>query len=220
VKIGVLGAGVMATALAGRFVEGGHDVMIGGRTPAKARAAAAALGARSGTLAEAAAFSDTLLLAVLYQGLDHTLSASGAYDGSIDGKVLIDCNNPVETERFTLVPYPEGSLAQHVAIRTGARVAKAFHLAEAGVWRVQTSYGGRPPVVPIAGDSLAKVRAAELVAAVGAVPVDVGGLEQASYLEATAAIVIRHLWGGADLSTTFQLVAADSPPHAVRPPTP
>lgn len=213
-KIGVLGAGVMSGVLTGHFVRAGHDVMIGGRTPEKARAAAAAHGARSGTLEDAAAFADTLLLAVLYQGLEYTLAESGAYDAAIDGKVVVDCNNPVEVENFSLVPYPEGSLARHLAVRTGARVVKAFNLAQAEVWRHPPTYGGGPPVVPIAGDTLAKERAAELVSAVGAVPVDVGGLEQAAYLEATAAIVIRYLWLGAEPSTTFRLTSADGPSSA------
>ena len=199
----------MAGVLTGHFVRAGHDVMIGGRTPAKAHAAAAVHGARGGTLQQAAAFSDTLLLAVLYQGLEYTLSESGAYDAAIDGKVLVDCNNPVEVENFSLVPYPEGSLACHLAVRTGARVVKAFNLAQADVWRHPPTYGGGPPVVPIAGDPLAKERAVELVSAVGAVAVDAGGLQQAAYLEAAAAIVIRYLWGGGEPSTTFQLAGAD-----------
>jgi len=209
-QVGILGAGRMAAALGGHFAGAGHEVMIGGREPQKAKALATELGLQGGgTLAEAAAFSDTLLLAVLYQGLEYTLETSGAYDGTLSGKVVLDCNNPVEIENFTLVRYPEGSLAEHVATRTGARVAKAFNLAQFDVWRTVPAYGGRAPVVPIAGDTLAKERAAELVDAVGATPLDVGGIAQASYLEATAAIVIRQLFGGADPSTTFQLIPAD-----------
>jgi predicted dinucleotide-binding enzyme len=208
-KIGILGAGHMCEALAPHFIAAGHDVMIGGRTPAKAESVARSLGVRSGSLRDAARFADTLLLAVLYQGLEHTLQSSGADAGALAGKVVIDCNNPVEVENFTLVAYPEGSLARHLAARTGAHVVKAFNLAQADVWRHVPSYGGHAPVIPVAGATEAKERAIALVRTIGADAVDVGGLDQAAYLEATAAIVIRQLWGGAEPTTTFQLVGAD-----------
>lgn len=149
------------------------------------------------------------MLAVLYQGLEYTLEASGAYRGTIHGKTLVDCCNPVETKLFTLVPYVEGSLAQHVATRTGAWVAKAFNLAQADIWRRPPTYGGRPLVVPIAGHEPARDAARLMVSAVGAASVDVGGIEHAAYLEATAALVIARLWGGDEASTTFQLTTAD-----------
>jgi predicted dinucleotide-binding enzyme len=209
-RIGILGAGYMGETLARHFVAAGHEVFVGGRTPEKAARVGEKLGVPSGTLAEAAGFADTLLLAVLYQGLEHTLDASGAYEGAIAGKVLIDCTNPVEVEGFTVLSYPEGSVAQHLEHRTGARIVKAFNLAQVDVWRRVPTYAGGAPVVPIAGDAEAKRRAAELVAAVGGLPADVGGVVQAGYLEAVAAIVIRQLSGGADATTTFQLISADS----------
>jgi predicted dinucleotide-binding enzyme len=200
----------MGETLGRRFVEAGHEVFIGGRSPAKAAEVGRRLGVASGGLAEAAAFSDTLLLAVLYQGLEETLARSGAPDGALAGKVLVDCTNPVETDGFTLVPYPEGSAAQHLATRTGAAVVKAFNLAATEVWARIPTYAGSGPVVPIAGADEAKARAIDLVAAVGGTAVDVGGLDQAGYLEAAAAIVIRQLFGGAEGTTTFQLLAADA----------
>src|SRR3712207_2992971 len=101
-KIGVLGAGRMAEALVPHWLEAGHDVLIGGRTVPKATALAKRLGARGGGMREAAAFADVVVLAVLHRGIDATLQAAGAQDGTLAGKPLLDCNNPVETERFTL----------------------------------------------------------------------------------------------------------------------
>jgi len=48
------------------------------------------------------AIAVVVLLAVLHGGIDATLRAAGAADGTLAGKPLLDCNNPVETERFTL----------------------------------------------------------------------------------------------------------------------
>src|SRR5687767_6941943 len=128
-KIGVLGAGHMAEALVPHWSAAGHEVMIGGRTPTKAQALADRLDVRAGSLRETAVFGDIVLLAVLYQGVDSTLAAAGAADGTLRGKVLVDCNNPVEVERFTLVGEPGVSLAQRLAAATGARVVKAFNQA-------------------------------------------------------------------------------------------
>lgn len=201
-KIGVLGAGRMAEALVPHWLKAGHDVMIGGRTVPKAIALAERLGARGGGLREAAEFSDLVVLAVLYPGVDVTLQEAGAEDGTLAGKPLLDCNNPVEIEGFTLT---EGSLAERVAARTGAHVVKALNLAHAEVWRQQARYHGRPLMVPIAGHDAAKDPVATLVREVGAEPLDTGGLEQAHHLEAMAAVIIRLLFAGADELSAFQL---------------
>lgn len=208
-KIGILGAGRMTEALSGHWVRAGHEVMIAGRSPEKAARLARELGARTGTLAEAAAFGEIVLLAVRYEGVDSTLAAAGAADASLADKVLIDCNNPVEIERFTLVRRDEGSLAQHIAAVSGARVVKAFNLAHFSVWRDAPPYGRRPLAVPIAGDEQAKPIVTDLVETVGGAVLDAGSLEHAAYLEAMGAVVIRALFGGANPTTTFQLAVAD-----------
>jgi 8-hydroxy-5-deazaflavin:NADPH oxidoreductase len=76
-----------------------------------------------------------VLLAVLYPGVDSTLRDAGAAEDTLRGKVLIDCNNPVEVERFKLVTEPGSSLAEHIAAMTGARVVKALNQVEACVWQ-------------------------------------------------------------------------------------
>lgn len=208
-KIGILGAGRMTEALSSHWVRAGHEVMIAGRSPEKAARLARELGARTGTLAETAAFGEVALLAVRYEGVDSTLAGARAADATLANKVLIDCNNPVEIERFTLVRSEEGSLAEHIAAVSGARVVKAFNLAHFSVWRDAPRYGLRPLAVPIAGDEQAKPIVAELVEAVGGRVLDAGDLEHAGYLEAMGAVVIRALFGGADPTTTFQLAVAD-----------
>lgn len=206
-KIGAIGAGKMCEALVGHWIEAGHEAMISGRSPERTAAAAARIGARAGTPREAVAFGDVVLFAVRYQDADAALAAAGAAQGALEGKVVVDCTNPVETGNFTLVPFGGGSLAAHIAARTGAHVVKAFHLAEARVWRELPTFAGRPLVVPMAGADRAKRVGAELVAALGYRHVDTGGIEHAGLLEATAAIVIRRVWGGADPTTTVLLDA-------------
>ncbi|WP_328999325.1 NAD(P)-binding domain-containing protein [Kribbella sp. NBC_00709] len=63
-RIGTLGNGLMAEALAGQWVKAGHDVMIGGRDPERAAEVAKRIGAVAGSLVEAASYGEVVLLAV------------------------------------------------------------------------------------------------------------------------------------------------------------
>jgi predicted dinucleotide-binding enzyme len=205
-KIGVLGAGRMAEGLVPRWLAAGHEVMIGGRTPAKTVSLAERLGARSGTLREAAEFGDVILFAVLRAGVQPTLRDAGAEDGTLAGKILIDCTNAVETERFTLTTKPGTSAAEEIAAATGASVVKAFNQVHFHAWTQRARYHGQPLVVPMAGAPEAKRIVGTLIRDAGGEPLDAGGLEQAHNLEAMAAVIIRLLFGGADSLSAFQLV--------------
>src|SRR5690348_2509291 len=105
-KIGVLGAGRMTEGLVPHWLAAGHEVLIGGRTPAKARALAERLGARSGSLREAAEFGDAVFLAVLQAGVESTLRDAGAADGTLAGKVLLECTNAIERDRLMVTTAP------------------------------------------------------------------------------------------------------------------
>jgi predicted dinucleotide-binding enzyme len=210
-KIGFLGAGVMAESLVPLWVAAGHELIVGGRSPEKTAALAARVGARAATLREAAEAGDVLVLGVLYQGVAETLASAGAADGVLRGKVLVDVNNPVETEHYQLVDDFAPSLAEHLARVTGADVVKALNQVHHDAWRRRARYGGRPLVVPVATDSAAAREVAdELVRDAGATPLDAGPLAQARNIEAMTAVIIRHLWtGGAPLSA-FQLTVAEA----------
>ncbi|MFD0691130.1 NADPH-dependent F420 reductase [Actinomadura fibrosa] len=197
-RIGVLGAGNMADALATQWARRGHEVRIGARTPAKAVALAERIGGRTsgGGLREAAEFGEAVLLAVWYEGVEDALRQAGAPDGTLAGRVLIDCVNPMEPPFERLKTAGGPSVARRVAdLAPGARVVKAFSTCHESVWRMTPpEFGGRPLGVPLCGDdaeALAVVR--ELVTALGCVPLDGGGLERAALLEAATAFFVG-LW--------------------------
>ncbi|SNS41050.1 hypothetical protein SAMN05443665_1003287 [Actinomadura meyerae] len=196
-RIGVLGAGNMADALAGKWARAGHDVRIGARTPAKAVALADRIGhgAAGGTLREAARHGDAVLLAVWHEGVPDVLRAAGP----LDGRVLIDCTNPMEPPFERLKTAGGPSAARRVADATGARVVKAFNLCHESVWRMEPpEFGGRPLGVPLCGDDAEAVAAVcGLVADAGCVPMDGGGLARAALLEAAAAFVVG-LWAAGE----------------------
>ncbi|MFC3456517.1 NADPH-dependent F420 reductase [Amycolatopsis speibonae] len=100
-RIAVLGTGEVGRRLASRFVETGHEVMLGSRTAdnPKATAWAAESGSAHGTFAGAAAFGEVVVNATGGMVSQAALDAAGA--ANLAGKVLIDVSNPLEfSERF------------------------------------------------------------------------------------------------------------------------
>jgi 8-hydroxy-5-deazaflavin:NADPH oxidoreductase len=211
-RIGIIGAGRMAEVLAARWIGAGHEVMIGARDAERGKALAARLGpdVPSGTLRDAAVFGEVALLAIWPTDVIPALLQAGAADGTLAGRTLIDCNNPVETASFTLTT-GEVSLAEQIArLAPGSRVVKAFNQCHSDVWAMEPPrFDGRPLVVPLAGDDPAgKELVAGLVRDIGCEPRDIGPLHRARHLEAMAAIVIGLLFGGAPTGTVFNLVDA------------
>ncbi|WUH97024.1 NAD(P)-binding domain-containing protein [Spirillospora sp. NBC_00431] len=197
-RIGVLGAGNMADALATQWARKGHEIRIGARTPAKAAALAERIGggAAGGTLREAAGFGDVVLLAIWHEGVPDVLREAG---GALRGRVLIDCTNPMEPPFERLKTADGPSAARRIADASGARVVKAFNMCHDSVWRMTPpEFGGRPLGVPVCGDDAEAVAAVRgLVADLGCAPMDGGGLERAGLLEA-ATVFLVGLWGAGE----------------------
>ena len=213
-QIGVLGAGRMAEALAGPWVKAGHDVLVGARAGKQADALARRIGARGGTLAQAAEYGEVVLLAVLREGMANMLEQAGATTGSLAGKTVIDCGNAVDLGDYSQVTWDGRSMAEEAQrIAIGSHVVKAFNLCHHDVWRLTPPrFDGRPLVVPIAGDgAAAKDQVAGLIGVIGAEALDIGELTQARHLEAMAVIMIRQLFNGADPHTVFNFIRPPEP---------
>jgi predicted dinucleotide-binding enzyme len=122
-KIGVLGTGKVAHAIASHWVRSGHDVLFGNR-----EATAPVLdfpdGARFGAFGEAAAHGEVVLLAIPAGAMPATIAALAE---TLAGKVLLDCSNglsPVDHHQNL----PEISGAEEIAERAPtARVVKIFN---------------------------------------------------------------------------------------------
>ncbi|SHN27443.1 NADPH-dependent F420 reductase [Actinacidiphila paucisporea] len=221
-RIGVWGTGSMADALATHWVRAGHEVTVGGRDARKAERLAMRIGggAKSAGLRAAAESGEDVVLAALpYEagaGVARELRAS------LEGKVLLDCSNPVGPG-FRLLTGGGPSAAQLLAAAAPeAHVVKAFNLCHEDVWRMRPPvFDGRPLAVPVCGDDeRALARVSELVRDVGCEPVAGGGLDRAGLLEATAALFIA-LWvgEGADAQAIAPPLAyATGPAHPERPP--
>jgi hypothetical protein len=199
----------MGEALSTRWLGSGHDLLLAGRTPEKAANVAAKIGAKHGSISDAVSHGEVVLLAVRHEGAYATLRDAGAERGAFRGKIIIDCNNPVEVERFTLVTDGVTSMSERIQeLAQGSNVVKAFNLCQAKVWGMQPpQFDGRPLAVPYCGDSAAaKSNVRSLIAELGCSPVDIGPLHRARHLEAMAAIVIGLLFTGYDSKTVFNLI--------------
>ncbi len=210
-KIGILGAGNMTRALAGKWLRAGHEVLVSGRDTDKAAALAAELGhgATSGSFRDALRFGDTLLIAIMAPGVMEALEAAGADDGAFEGKVLIDCCNPVDIESFKTYGNETNSLAERIQQRArGAVVVKAFNLCQVAVWEMDPSeFDGRTLVVPTCcDDERAAESASQLVRDTGCEPMHLGPLYFSRSLEEMAAVVISRLFGGAPPTSVFNWI--------------
>ena len=136
--VGVLGGtGDQGRGLARRLAMAGNQVVIGSRDEGRATAAAASVGCApqvTGTEnAEAARRSDVVIAAMPWEGHASLLIQLA---GALEGKILIDCVNPMAFDSHGAypIPVPEGSAAQQAAaVLPGSTVVGAFHHVSATV---------------------------------------------------------------------------------------
>ena len=131
-SVGILGGtGDQGRGLARRLALAGHRVILGSRDASRAVDAAATVGTPPQVTGQsnegAAAAADIVIAAVPYAGHASLLRQLA---GPLDGKILVDCVNPIGFDERGAYPLavPEGSAAQQAAaVLPGSRVVGAFH---------------------------------------------------------------------------------------------
>ena len=93
-KIGIIGAGHIGSTIGGFWVKAGHPVMFSSRHPEELQKLTDALGplAKAGTVEEALAFGDAILLAVPYKVIPQIAED---YAPKFAGKVVLDAAPPM-----------------------------------------------------------------------------------------------------------------------------
>ncbi len=193
--IAIIGTGRVGRVLGERWAALGHRVCFGTRTPEAAADWVQEAGATVTQPAAAAAAADVVVLAVPGTAAEAVVETLG----DLSGKVLVDCTNPLRSDR---TPLPEQSAAERIAARVpGAHVVKAFNTTGSQNMANPVYPDGRL-VMPICGDAAdAKATVAALAEALGFVVMDNGPLRQARALEAMAFVWINQAYGqgwGAD----------------------
>lgn len=140
-KFGVLGTGMVGSAIAGKLKALGHDVMTGSRTPDSAKAEA--LGVAVGSYADAAAHGEWVVNALPGEpAVDYLRNCD------IDGKILIDISNYNLAVDQPIVT-PVGELIQRTF--PAVRVVKALNSVSAHLM-VAPQHLGALHTLFVAGD--------------------------------------------------------------------
>jgi predicted dinucleotide-binding enzyme len=189
-RIAILGSGTMGGTLGRLFASAGHIVTYSySRDPARLARVARASGprAKAGPPADAVRDADAVLLAVRWQQMPDVLRRAG----SLRGKVIIDCTNPLTRSDDALAVGHRISGAELVARRArGAHVVKAFNTIPAELLRAGLDVLPEQPAVCYCGDDARARRVvARLIRQLGFEPVSCGALAAARYLEPLAMLV-------------------------------
>jgi predicted dinucleotide-binding enzyme len=182
IKIGTIGAGRMGGTLGTLWVKAGHPVMFSSKNPEETKSLVEGLGplARAGTVDDAVAFGDAVLLAVPYSAYPEL---GERHARALAGKLLIDIGNAV--------PARDGGIAAEakeagIGLTTskyfpGGLIVRTFNTLGYTVIEREANRPGERMAIPMAGDDARALAAAQqLVRDAGFDPVVIGGLARAS----------------------------------------
>lgn len=179
-KIAIIGAGNVGSALSEGWSKRGHDVTFGLRNPNDSKHAAIA---KKATIADAAKTADVVVLATPWPATKDAVAAAG----DLGGKVIIDCTNPVTPTLDGLEKIAEGSAGQAVAAwAKGAKVVKAFNTIGAPGMATADRFKAKPVMLIAGDDGAAKQTVASLASDLSFEPLDVGPLAMSASLEHVA----------------------------------
>ena len=197
-RVGVLGTGEVGRRLAAGFRSRGHEVMTGSRNLSKIELrewlSANGAGIEAGTFAEAAAYGDLLVLAVLGNAAEAAIAAAGPEN--FNGKVVIDAMNPLDFSGGfppKLSITGEDSLGERIQRKLpDAKVVKAFNTIGSPYFVDPSFSEGRPTMLIAGDDEGAKRTVADVLVDFGwSDTVDIGGIEGSRELEAICIVWVK-----------------------------
>jgi len=187
-KVGILGSGAVAKALAAGFMEHGHVVMLGTRHPAKLEDWDwKNRGGLVGSFADAAQYGEALVLAVKGDAAADALRAVGITD--LAGKTIIDTTNPIADS-----PPVNGVLRYFTSLDESlmerlqrefpeASFVKAFNSVGNAAMVNPKFKGGKPTMFICGNDEAAKKTVAGILDQFGWEVSDMGKVEAARAIE-------------------------------------
>jgi len=200
-KIAIVGAGRVGGTLGKAWATKGHDIFFGVRNRKQ-------LEFQAGTVAEAAAFGQVVVLATPWHGTEAAVRAAG----DLRGKIVIDCTNPLKLDGSGLEVGFNNSGAEQVAQwAKGAKVCKAFNTTGSNNMADPVINGIRTVMFVCGDDPTAKATVVQLAADIGFDAVDAGKLEQARLLEPWAMLWISLAYGGMGRDIGFALLRRGKP---------
>src|SRR5499427_649329 len=183
--IGTIGAGHIGSTIGGLWVKHGHKVLFSSRHPEELKDMVASLGplAQAGTVDQAIAFGDVVLLTVPYGALPQIGRDHAA---ALKGKIVLDTCNAVAARDGAVADEVE---ANGIGVTSqkylpGTRLVRAFNTMSSRIFASEANRPDPKLAVPIAGDDQDGVQvAAGLVRDAGFDPVVVGKLADAKLFQ-------------------------------------
>lgn len=180
-KIGIIGSGRIGGTVGTLLAKAGHPVLFSSRRPDELKTLVDGVpGSRAGTVAEAIAFGDVLLLAVPYRAYPDIAREHGA---ALRGKIVLDAGNATagrDGAELAAEVQRDGIGAVSARLLPGVRLVRAFNSLGSGILAREAGRQEARLAIPIAGDDSAALdAAAALVRDAGFDPVVVGGLARA-----------------------------------------
>ncbi len=191
-KIGIVGSGRIGGTLGILLAKAGYEIFYSSRHPDTLKDLVKTAGpkARAGTVAQAIAFGDVIVLSLPLKAL---AGLDAETKNALKRKIVIDTSNPYPERDGKIADEARkerGGMGVFVArLLPGVKIVRAFNTVYFVDLKKTTTPGGEKIGVPIAGDDPEGLEAAaELVERAGLDPVVVGGLSTSKLFDVGTAV--------------------------------
>ena len=191
-KIGIVGSGRIGGTLGILLAKAGYEVLYSSRHPDTLKTLVKTAGPKAcaGTIAEAIAFGDVIVLSVPLKAIPELDAETKE---TLKGKIVIDTSNPYPERDGVIAEEARkerGGMGTFVAhLLPGARIVRAFNTVYFEDLKKTTNKNGEKIGIPIAGDDQEGLKAVEeLVKRAGLDPVVVGSLSTSKLFDVGAAV--------------------------------
>jgi predicted dinucleotide-binding enzyme len=191
-KIGVVGSGHIGGTIGILLARAGYEILYSSRHPDTLKDLVRIAGskARAGTVAEAIAFGEVIVLSVPLKAIPEL---DAEIKKALRGKIVIDTSNPYPERDGNIAEEARrepGGMGVFVArLLPGARLIRAFNTVYSEDLKKTMNSKGEKIGIPIAGDDREGLNiTAELVKQAGLDPVVVGGLSTSKSFDVGAAV--------------------------------
>jgi predicted dinucleotide-binding enzyme len=191
-RIGIVGSGHIGGTLGILFANAGYEIFYSSRHPDTLKDLVSTTGpkARAGTVTEAIAFGDVIVLSLPFKALPELDAKTKE---TLKGKIVIDTSNPYPERDGVIAEEARkepGGMGVFVArLFPGARIVRAFNTVYFEDLKKTMNNRGEKIGIPIAGDDREGLNAVvELVEHAGLDPVVVGGLSTSKLFDVGTAV--------------------------------
>ncbi len=191
-KIGIVGSGHIGGTLGILLAKAGYEIFYSSRHPDALKNLVSTAGpkARAGTVAEAIAFGDVIVLSLPLKALPELDAET---KDALKGKIVIDTSNPYPERDGAIAEEarrdPGGMGAFVARLLPGARIVRAFNTVYFEDLKKTVNKSGEKIGIPIAGDDQEGLKAtSELVERAGLDPVVVGNLSTSKLFDVGTAV--------------------------------